>query len=42
MRSSTWTERFMMNVAAVTRVVIPISDVTLSFDGEGRCVGCPR
>jgi L-ascorbate metabolism protein UlaG (beta-lactamase superfamily) len=39
---NTWTERFMRNVRDYTNVVLPVSDVTLSFDGEGRCIGCPR
>jgi len=41
-RSNTWTERFIRNVRDYTNVVLPVSDVTLSFDGEGRCIGCPR
>jgi hypothetical protein len=41
-RSNTWTEWFMRNVRDYTTVVLPVSDVTLSFDGEGRCIGCPR
>jgi len=41
-RSNTWTERFMRNVGNSTNVVLPLSDVTLAFDGEGRCIGCPR
>ena len=32
----------MRNVRDYTNVVLPVSDVTLSFDGEGRCVCCPR
>lgn len=33
-------DRFARLVRGFTEVVIPISDVTRSFDGEGRCVGC--
>jgi hypothetical protein len=29
-------------VREVTTVVLPVSDVTLAFDGEGRCTGCRR
>jgi L-ascorbate metabolism protein UlaG (beta-lactamase superfamily) len=32
--------RFAQQSRGFTEVVIPISDVTRSFDGEGRCVGC--
>ena len=41
-RSNTWTEWFKRNVRDFSTVVVPLSDVTLAFDGEGRCVGCPR
>jgi L-ascorbate metabolism protein UlaG (beta-lactamase superfamily) len=41
-RSNTRTERFMRTVRDFTNVVLPISDATLAFDGDGRCVGCPR
>ena len=41
-RSNTWTERFTILARPYTEVVLPLSDVTLSFDGEGRCIGCPR
>jgi hypothetical protein len=41
-RSNTWTEQFMRIVRDFTSVVLPLSDVTLAFDGEGRCIGCPR
>ncbi|MGH9385808.1 MAG: hypothetical protein ACRD2N_16140 [Vicinamibacterales bacterium] len=33
-------DRFGRLARAFTAVVIPLSDVTRSFDGEGRCVGC--
>ncbi|HYU78887.1 MAG TPA: hypothetical protein VEK56_07865 [Vicinamibacterales bacterium] len=33
-------DRFIRLVRGFTDVVIPLSDVTRSFDGEGRCVGC--
>lgn len=41
-RNNTWTELFMRSVRNITSVVLPLSDVTLTFDGEGRCIGCPR
>ena len=41
-RSNTWTEQFMRIVRDFTNVVLPLSDVTLAFDGDGRCIGCPR
>jgi hypothetical protein len=41
-RSNTWTDQFMRIVGAFTTVVLPVSDVTLAFDGEGHCIGCPR
>ena len=33
-------DRFVRLARAFTDVVIPLSEVTRSFDGEGRCVGC--
>jgi L-ascorbate metabolism protein UlaG (beta-lactamase superfamily) len=39
---NTLTERFARSVRPFADVVLPVSNVTLSFDGEGRCVGCPR
>ena len=39
---NTRTALFARNVGSFARVVVPISDVTLAFDGAGRCVGCPR
>lgn len=41
-RSNTWTERFTILAQPFANVVLPLSDVTLAFDGEGRCIGCPR
>ena len=41
-RSNTRTEWFVRYARPFAEVVLPVSDVTLSFDGEGRCVGCPR
>jgi len=41
-RSGTWTEAFVRSVRDFTSTVLPISDVTLTFDGEGRCIGCPQ
>jgi L-ascorbate metabolism protein UlaG (beta-lactamase superfamily) len=38
--SGSRTERFARIARGFTDVVIPLSDVTRSFDGEGRCVGC--
>jgi len=38
--SGTRTERFARIARGFTDVVIPLSDVTRSFDGEGRCIGC--
>ena len=42
LRSNTRTERFARSARAFAEVVLPVSDVTLAFDGEGRCIGCPR
>jgi L-ascorbate metabolism protein UlaG (beta-lactamase superfamily) len=49
---NTWTERFASQVRTGRRsfdslsgfieVVLPLSDIILTFDGEGRCIGCPR
>ena len=33
-------ERFISLVRGYAEVVVPISNVTRTFDGEGRCVGC--
>jgi L-ascorbate metabolism protein UlaG (beta-lactamase superfamily) len=41
-RSNTWTEWFVRNARQFADVVLPVSDVPLSFDGEGRCIGCAR
>ncbi|MGQ0735870.1 MAG: MBL fold metallo-hydrolase [Acidobacteriota bacterium] len=42
LRNGTRTERFIRSVSPFTAVVLPVSDAVLAFDGEGRCVGCPR
>ena len=42
MQPNTRTELFMRYAKAFAEVVLPLSDVTLAFDGDGRCVGCPR
>ena len=42
LRGNTWTERFTILAQPFTTVVLPVSDATLTFDGEGRCIGCPR
>jgi L-ascorbate metabolism protein UlaG (beta-lactamase superfamily) len=41
-RANTRTEKFVRAVKDFTNVVLPLSDVELGFDGDGRCVGCPR
>ena len=38
--AGTRVDRFVTNVRGVADVVLPLSDVTRSFDGNGRCVGC--
>jgi L-ascorbate metabolism protein UlaG (beta-lactamase superfamily) len=42
LRGGTRTELFARSVGSFARVVLPVSDVTLAFDGDGRCVGCSR
>ena len=42
LRGGTRTEQFARSVRPYVDVVPPISDVTLTFDGTGRCIGCPR
>jgi len=42
LRSGTRTEWFVRYAKEFAEVVVPISDVTLAFDGEGRCIGCAR
>ena len=43
LQANTRTELFSaQNTRSLTDVVLPISDVTLTFDGNGRCIGCPR
>ena len=39
-RSNTWTELFIRGARGFADVVLPLSDVTLAFDGDGRCIGC--
>lgn len=41
-RGGTWTEAFARNMRDFTTTVLPLSGVTLTFDGEGRCIGCPQ
>jgi L-ascorbate metabolism protein UlaG (beta-lactamase superfamily) len=41
-RAGTRTEVFARSVRPYVDVVLPVSDVTLAFDGSGRCIGCPR
>lgn len=41
-RANTRTELFMRYAKAFAEIVLPVSDVTLAFDGDGRCVGCAR
>jgi len=41
-RAGTVTDQFTRLVSAYTSVVLPLSDVPLLFDSEGRCVGCAR
>lgn len=42
LRANTRTELFVRNVKGYTDVVLPLSDVTRMFDGDGRCSGCGR
>ena len=42
LRGNSRTERFVRSVRPFVEVVLPVSDVTFAFDGEGRCIGCPR
>lgn len=41
-RANTRTELFVRYAKAFADIVLPVSDVALMFDGDGRCVGCPR
>ena len=41
-QANTRTELFMRYAKAFAEIVLPVSDVTLAFDGDGRCVGCAR
>jgi len=40
--ANTRTEYFVRSVSGFTEVVLPLSNVTRTFDGSGRCVGCGR
>ena len=42
LQANTRTELFVRIMRSFTDVVLPVSDVTLTFDGNGRCIGCPR
>ena len=42
LQGNTRTELFARYAKAFTEIVLPISDVTFAFDGNGRCIGCPR
>ena len=42
LRANTRTELFARYVKGFTEVVLPVSNVTLMFDGDGRCSGCAR
>lgn len=42
LQANTRTELFVRNTRSFTDVVLPISDVTMTFDGNGRCMGCAR
>ena len=39
-RGGTRVDLFQLSVRDYVDVVVPVSDVTRSFDGSGRCVGC--
>lgn len=39
-RGDTRTALFEFFTKAVADVVVPLSDVTRSYDGTGRCIGC--
>lgn len=39
-RPGTRVERFIRQVRSFADVVLPLSDITRGFDGEGRCIGC--
>jgi hypothetical protein len=40
LRGGSRTERFISQVSPFVEVVLPLSGVVRSFDGDGRCVGC--
>jgi len=39
-RGGTRVDLFQLFARDLVDVVVPVSDVTRSFDGAGRCVGC--
>jgi hypothetical protein len=39
-RGGTRVDQFQLFVRDYVDVVVPVSEVTRSFDGSGRCVGC--
>jgi L-ascorbate metabolism protein UlaG (beta-lactamase superfamily) len=39
-RAGTRTARFELFASDLADVIVPLSDVTRSFDGAGRCIGC--
>ena len=41
-RANTRTELFMRYTKGFSEVVLPLSNVTFMFDGDGRCAGCAR
>jgi L-ascorbate metabolism protein UlaG (beta-lactamase superfamily) len=42
LRGNSWTDRFVRTVREFTNVVLPLSDIPLAFDSDGRCTGCGR
>lgn len=38
--AGTRTDRFAFMVGSAAAVVLPLSEVTRTFDGQGRCIGC--
>ncbi len=42
LRSNTSTDRFARSVRDFTNVVLPLSEIPLTFDGDGRCMACGR
>jgi hypothetical protein len=39
-RSGTRVDLFQLFTRDLADIVVPVSDVTRSFDGSGRCIGC--